>query len=59
MGETRFQHGKWRGQESQEGVDRNTVHGDFPLWHSGLRIQLQQLGSLLRPGFNPWPSAVG
>ena len=28
-------------------------------WHSGLRIQLQKLGSLQRCGFHPWPSTVG
>ena len=29
--------------------------GDFLLWSSGLRTQLQQLGSLQRCRFNPWP----
>ena len=28
-------------------------------WHSGLKIQLQQLGSLQRWGFSPWPGTVG
>jgi len=28
---------------------------EFPLWHHGLRIQLQWLGSLQRGGFNPLP----
>ena len=31
---------------------------EFPLWCSGLRIQLQQLRSLQRRGFNAWPGAV-
>ena len=26
---------------------------EFPLWHSGLRIQLQHLGFLQRCGFDP------
>ena len=29
---------------------------EFLLWHSGLRIQLQWLGSLQRCRFNPWPA---
>ena len=32
---------------------------EFPLWHSGLRIPLQWLGSLQRCGFNPQSGAVG
>ena len=32
---------------------------EFPLWHSGLRILLQQLRSLQRYKFNPQPSSVG
>ena len=32
---------------------------ELPLWHNGLRIQLQQLGSLQRHVFNPLPSTVG
>ena len=28
---------------------------EFPLWHSGLRMWLQQLGSLWRCGFKSWP----
>ena len=31
----------------------------FLLWHSGLRILPQWLGSLWRREFNPWPGAVG
>ena len=31
----------------------------FPLWHSGLRIPLQRLGSLRRCGFNPPLGEVG
>ena len=31
---------------------------DSPLLHIGLRIQLQQLGSLGRCGFDLWPSTV-
>ena len=32
---------------------RNPREEEFMLWRSGLRIQLQQLGSLQRPGFDP------
>ena len=32
---------------------------EFLLWHSVLRIQLEQLRWLQRHRFNPWPSAVG
>ena len=32
---------------------------EFPLWHSGLRILLQRIGSLQKCGFDPWPRAVG
>ena len=32
---------------------------EFPLWHSGIRIQLQWLGSLWRCRFNPWLGTVG
>ena len=31
----------------------------IPLWSSGLRIQLQQLGLLQRHGFDPQPGAMG
>ena len=31
---------------------------EFPLWHSGLRIQLQWHWSRQRHGFDPWPCAV-
>ena len=33
--------------------------GEFLLWHSGIKIQLQWLRSLWRRGFDPWPSTVG
>lgn len=34
---------------------------EFPLWHrvKDPALSLQQLGSLLRHQFDPWPSAVG
>ena len=32
---------------------------EFPLWHSGLRIQLRWLRSLQRCGLDPQPDAVG
>ena len=38
---------------------QNVSFSEFPLWHSRLRIQLQQLRSLQRYGFDPRPSAVG
>ena len=36
-------------------------HGtsEFPLWQSGLRIQLQKHRLLWRYGFDPWPGTVG
>ena len=33
--------------------------GEFLLWYSGLRIQLQQPGSLWSYEFDPQPGAVG
>ena len=32
---------------------------EFLLWHSGLRIWLQQLWLLWRCKFNPWPGTLG
>ena len=31
---------------------------EFPLWLNGLRIQLQQFGSLQRSGFDLWPGTT-
>ena len=33
--------------------------GEFLLWCSGLRIQMQQLGPLWRCRFEPWPGIKG
>ena len=35
--------------------NQKEVHKEFPLWHSGLRIQLWQLRLLWRHGFDPQP----
>ena len=37
------------------------IFWEFPLWCNSLRmaLSLQQLGSLLRRGFDPWPGAAG
>ena len=39
-------------------AQRSTSCQEFPLRHSGLKIQLQQLGFLQRHGFDPWPGTV-
>lgn len=43
----------------QSGSSGQRLEWVFPLWRSGLRIRLQQLGSLRSCGFDTWPAAVG
>ena len=38
-------------------VESKNRNNEFLPWHSGLRIRLQQLRSLQRCGFDPWPVA--
>ena len=40
-------------------LEEKKTKGEFVLWHSRLRIPLQQLRSLWRLGFDSWPGAVG
>ena len=71
MGKTRGGRKREGGQEGgrKDGKRRNTMLSsdeinpqfkihlwEFPLWHSGLRIRLQQVRSLWKNGFDPQPN---